>query len=321
MRTMWVVCLLFIAGCTEPAAPAAPEEPAPEPTPEEPEEAVVEPWDAVLFLDQDGLSLQAPPEGSVPLEGFVVPAATGDLGSLVFESPAWPTVAHVPPQVVRLTILLSTQTAATGNGMFDLAAWFGTTRGESGFRFTATGPLVAGQKEVVLDFDLGSHPGIVLPRGEAFQIRVADSYEPEGAGAVHMLTGADATRIEFVVENLTTDPFLPPESDRTAFEGVVEGGKFMECDPAPDIHRFTVEKNASWVQVQLIGRGTAGHVDIDLDLLDGSTVVWHAGSPGAEEEILLAGPALAPWQGRELGVRTSICVGGQVDYTIDVAQG
>lgn len=326
LATIWMSIALLVAGCSDSgSAPDASTGPVPGDDdlvnetldPEPPQ-----PWPVTFFLDRGGLAVEPPGDGTVPLEGMAQPIATGTLGSMLFESMPWPTPVHVEPQTVTVTLVVQTDAVAVGNQVFDIAAWFGTSRGESSFGFASTGPLMPGDAiELVFEMDLNGHPGIVLPAGETFHVRVADSYEPAVVGAAHLVLGAEGSRVEFTLQNMTDDPLAAAQRSMQSFGSTIEGGTFAACHPGEEVHRFTVADNDSWVALHIEASGPSPQIDIDLDLMEGSTVIWHAGSPHDEERILVAGPALEPYRGQELGARASICVGGQAEYEITILKG
>lgn len=330
----YALAFLFLAallsGCTD--APAD-NDPTPTPTATtddgaggtntavEPTDA---PWTTRWFLHPAGLAPTDPGEGSIPLNcGMGSFAGACSLGDTESFSEPFPTAVHLPPQDITLELYLTTDAVALGNPVFDIAAWVGTSRGSIDFTFTSTVVMTPGAvTPVSLSFPLADHPGVVIPAGEALMVRILGAYEPEGAGLHRILTGgATPSGLELTLHNLTADP-LPALAETDAFAGTLHGGAFIECPRGETIHRFTVDPNATAVDIHLTGTPLSPTTaDIDLDLFDGDDLLWHAGSPYTSEEILLAGPALEPFLGRELGVGASICLGPEVSYAISVQQG
>lgn len=319
----------FLAGCaaSDGADPQDPSTSTPTPTEdpdggeEEPEPD--EPWTTHWYLDEDGLIPEDPGAGSVPLDcGYRAFAGACDIADGEYLSAAFEVPVHAVPQRVTVDLWLETDGVAIGNPVFDIAVWFGSSRGSAAFTFASNVVMTTGEPtQVSLDMGFQDHPGIALPAGESLLVRILGAYEPEGAGLHRILTGGDTpSGFTMTLQNLTEPP-VGPVTESDTFTGTLQGGTFVECPPGDTIHRFTVPEDATHVDLRLTAQTPAGDGDVDLDLYDGSTVIAHAGSPYTEEEILLAGPALEPYLGKELGAGTTICLGPTAEYTIELEIG
>ncbi len=332
MKAAWMALMLVLvalAGCTSDDV-----DPDDEPTQgegttggnasDEEDDAPLPPLDEVsarFHLHAGGLSTEAPNDGKIPLESWGLFAGTASWSEVEFASQPLNTSIHIAPQQVDVTLWIQTDAAAVGNPLFDLAVWVGSSRGEFAFTFESIQILTPGEpQEVTLNMGMNDNIDHVLPEGETLTMRVIGAYEPEGAGLHNIIIGAD-TPSGF---DLTYQPLREEVASEASvvetFTGTMEGGAFAECPRDDVVHRFTVPEDATIVNLILSGSNpaTGERIDIDLDLFDGSTLLHHAGSPHAEEEILLVGPALEPYLGEELGTSSSICLGPSADYTIEL---
>lgn len=281
----------------------------------------LDPIEPTFYLGTTGLSQEVPADGKIEMQSWGLFAGTSSFSDAEFATEPFNRSMHIAPQTLEMTVWIQSDAAAVGNPAFDLAVWLGTSRGELAFAFTSVNVLTPNQpQEVTLNMGLEDNIDHVIPAGERLTIRVIGAYEPSSAGLHNILVGADTpTGFDLTMQPLHETLPLDGEEVET-FTGTMEGGAFAECPADDEIHRFTVPDNAELVNLVLTGSNPASgeRIDIDLDLYDGSTVLHHAGSPHATEEILLVGPALEPFLGQELGTSGSICLGPTADYEIEL---
>lgn len=345
MRVWWLTTVLFIsalAGCTDDGGTDGDDTPVgeeegpvdgndgdntePSPIPDL-DEAVKQDW---FFTTSFGLQNETPTEGTVALVGGFSTFVTGTpFASFRSDPVSEPTL--ILPEAIDVDLYYQTSVPGSYNAAFSYGIWAGSTQSMPLSQVgQASGPVLPDAvNHLAMTLDWEDRLPVLVEPGQSIQLIITINVDGAAdAGAVSLLVGGEdtASKASITTQTMNIDP-LASESMASSetYSGTLVTSQPMDCQVAEGVsqafHEVPVGADVTFLRAQSSGSDLSGSADLDIDLLDGTTVLGGGHTATATEGILWGGPDFEKLRGSTLTLRVTICLAAQMDYDVVVTQG